>query len=128
VINHVKVTPARPLSDFGKVILHEDDCSHFLSCCVGKTEFKKPDGTVIRGGGLDIGTSKHIPPPGYGHDNPPYLLGVLQAHGARVAKEYLDMKAPGLRHSLIWLLKPGDVLVYASADKNTSTWPSTLTC
>jgi len=142
-INGVTVTPGLPFRAIGRID-REEDCTHFISCCVGQTaKFKfdrrelgpfedfmlDPDSAV--GGGL------HIPSPWasigvYGHDTTSVLMGALVAHGARIIAR--PDVAPDTKTYAHWFWKnpdsetleairknltPGDVLAYAAwADRS----------
>jgi hypothetical protein len=136
-INKVKLTPGLPFADVG-FIDGEEDCTHFLSCCVGNGRGKITVGgrTIeIRGGGL------LIPSPFqgagiYGETYVPRGIGALTTHGAKIVPpqfrvtSYDTTKAAILEH-----LTPGDVLAYASKDNASSyehmailVGPTTIAC
>jgi hypothetical protein len=87
-INGVTLTPGLPFSQIG-AIDGDDDCTHFLSCCVGKWKRKitLPNTQLpeieFRGGGLDL-SSPFASVKVYGETYAPRLVGALIMKGARV--------------------------------------------
>ena len=91
----VRQKPASPL----KSVNHEDDCAHFVSCCIGRL-----------GGGLQLG--QWDLPPAYGVLSPGGLMARLTSKGlASVAGRNLSgaKAAAGVA-----ALDPGDVVLYGS--------------
>jgi hypothetical protein len=117
-INGVKLAPGMLFSDVG-AISGEEDCTHFLSCCVGKIQAKvKINGREIlfRGGGLAI----HSPFKNagvFGETNVPRGVGALIANRAKIVPPQFHVTNYDVtRQAIRTQLQPGDVLAYASKD------------
>jgi hypothetical protein len=117
-INRVKLAPGMLFSDVG-AIDREEDCTHFLSCCVGQVEAKvKINGREFRfrGGGLKI------PCPFkkegvYGETYAPRGVGALIANRAKfVPPQFHVTNYDATRQAIRTQLQPGDVLAYASKE------------
>src|SRR5437868_1220576 len=84
-INGVKLTSGLPFSQIGARD-EEEDCTHFMSCCVGQSHFRTiSDGfpIEIRGGGLRIGSPfRNLGV--YGETYVPRLLATLRSLGATI--------------------------------------------
>jgi hypothetical protein len=90
-----------PSSQLPKEINHEDDCAHFVSCCIGRL-----------GGGLLLGQWEL--PPAYGVLSPDSLLERLTRKGlASVAGR--DLMAADAA-TAVPAMDPGDVILYGSFD------------
>jgi hypothetical protein len=124
--NKIKLSPGLPLETFGPFVPGDEDCTHFISCCVGNTThqvntFDRTRGKVVvtlRGGGL------HIPSPFqekyhvYGQTYAPNLVYVLKAKGAKVMGEFMPRESPETRVAVLRHLNMGDILAYADRPDN----------
>ncbi|MBZ5621604.1 MAG: hypothetical protein LAQ69_23175 [Acidobacteriia bacterium] len=138
-INGKILSPGLPFSAIGQ-IEHEEDCTHFISCCVGQTAKVKVEDTwnepndpwvTLKDVNSAIGGGLHIPSPWasigvYGHDTTPVLIGALIAHGAKIIPNPKITPDPKSYAHWFWTnpgtetgsaiqenLTPGDVLAYA---------------
>lgn len=119
-INNVALTPGMAFSDIG-AIDGEEDCTHFLSCCVGngmgiiraETAYGRAPIPMFPGGGLTI-SSPFAGVGVYGETWTPNLVQVLKRLGANVVGQ--EFQAKQYSDSAIKSLQPGDVLAYASKD------------
>lgn len=118
VINGVKLTPGLALSAIGPMP-HDFDCTHFISCCLGRGEGRLVVGgreITFHGGGLDIPSP--IGNGVYGETYAPRLVGWLIANGARVISHRFlgngDIFADRMiRENLL----PGDVIAFSDDEK-----------
>jgi len=117
-INNVTLTSGLPFTQVG-AISGEEDCSHFISCCVGQGRGK------LRVGGRDIdvyGGGLQIPSPFanakvYGETYAPRLVGALIANKSKViSRQFLPTHDFNTRDAIVRNLGPGDILAYASKD------------
>jgi hypothetical protein len=115
-INGVTLQPGLPFSQIG-AISGEDDCAHFISCCVGTGVANLNVGGVnipLRGGGIPL----HSPIRGvYGQTHVAHLVGNLLGNGAKlVTRQFIpkDDFVGTTRRLIQQNLQPGDVLAYAS--------------
>jgi hypothetical protein len=118
-INGVQLSPGLPFSSIGP-IPGEEDCTHFISCCIGQAKAKIHVGTQdieLRGGGLPV------PQPFkdlkvYGETYAPRLVYWLK--NSRLAKvigtEFWPTHQDNTRQAILQNLQPGDLLAYASRD------------
>lgn len=117
-INGVRLSPGLPFSQVG-AIDGEEDCTHFISCCLGQTVSKIRWGSFEvehRGGGLRIGSPfrNHGV---YGETYVPRLIGTLVALGAKIIGPQFQITAyDSTRDNILRNLTAGDVLAYASRD------------
>jgi hypothetical protein len=114
-INNVTLTPGLPFSQIG-AIDREDDCTHFLSCCVGQSRGTLPVGgrdTQFPGGGLHV-TSPFANIGVYGETYTPRLVGRLIILGARVVQpQFMPANYASTRTAIQQNLGPGDILAFA---------------
>jgi hypothetical protein len=130
-VNNVKLTPGKPFSEIGAVNL-EEDCTHFLSCCVGdhvtRLDMQFPGlasrlPVTVRGGGLNIG-SPFAAAGVFGQTWTPQLVVELLKQGAKVVGNQFRPANRGSMPQPAWnalnaditSLDPGDVIAYASKD------------
>jgi hypothetical protein len=115
-INRVKLTPGLPFSEIGK-INHENDCTHFVSCCVGNGRGKLKVGNrevVFHGGGLPIASPLRNHGV-YGQFNVAKGVQALIRNGARiVGTQFIVTGYDTTRAAILKHLTPGDVLAYAT--------------
>jgi hypothetical protein len=120
VINRVTLKPGLPFSEIG-TIEHEDDCAHFVSCCVGHTTCKVTvfgNDFEVRGGGLDIPSPFR---PVYGQTHAGRLAGALVSKGAKIIfPQFMVKEYDSTRKAILQNLIGGDVLCYASRDNHDS--------
>src|ERR1700683_4299926 len=91
----------------------EDDCTHFISCCIG---YSGPNAPI--GGGLPIGQPYQGNP--FGFDNPDGLLNDLIPRHLAVyvgEKFRLAHNNAGVIADAATQLRPGDLVAYADANK-----------
>jgi hypothetical protein len=122
---NLKFQRGRPFSELKSngPIQGEDDCTHFISCCVGIVQGPiKLDGIThhLRGGGINL---NHPIPGIYGETFTPRAVGQLQMKGGLriVHPQFMDMDkdqgAGGVnvtRAAIRKNLRTGDLLAYAS--------------
>ena len=121
--NNVQLVPGLPFSHIGHID-DEEDCTHFLSCCVGNgigmttargplMGASVPIPIPVTGGGLPI-SSPFSPQGVYGETWAPSLVKALRNLGAKVVGREFSVK--NYVGDAIKALEPGDVLAYASKD------------
>jgi hypothetical protein len=134
VISGVNLTPGLPLTQVGIPRSEEEDCTHFISCCVGQalplmalpgalSPLRIPVPFGPQSGGLAI-SSPFSALGVYGQTWTPALVDELKKLGAKVVgkdfeayhRESLPLAAWTLIDAAIKKLEPGDVLAYASKD------------
>lgn len=117
-INGVKLTPGLPFAQVGHID-GEEDCTHFLSCCLGQTVSKVSWGGIEvehRGGGLRIG-SPFKNAGVYGETYVPRLVGTLISLGAKIIGPQFQVTGyESTRNNILKNLTTGDVIAYASRD------------
>lgn len=117
-INGVTLTPALPFSQIG-AINGDDDCTHFISCCVGQGRAKLTVGgraVELAAGGLDIASPLRQFGV-YGETYAPRLVGALIIKGARVvAPQFMPTNYATTRTAIQQNLGLGDILAFASSD------------
>jgi hypothetical protein len=116
-INGVTLTPGLPFSEIG-AIANEDDCTHFISCCIGESKcaIKVGDQDItITGGGLKI-SSPFKNAKVYGQTYVPRLVGELySSKQARIIwPQFLVTNYATTRDKILQNLQAGDLLAYAS--------------
>jgi hypothetical protein len=120
VINGVTLAPGLPFSEIG-TIDQEDDCAHFVSCCLGRTRCKVTvfgNDFEVLGGGLDIPSPFR---PVYGQTHAGRLAGALVSKGARIIQpQFMVKEYESTRKAILQHLMGGDVLCYASHDNHDS--------
>jgi hypothetical protein len=122
-INKVSLSPGLAFSDIG-TIDGEEDCTHFLSCCVGNglgviqadTRYGTVPVPMFPGGGL------HMPSPFafaavYGETYTPRIVPVLKRLGATVVGPEFQVKQYDTTAQAVNKLQPGDVVAYAEQPK-----------
>lgn len=119
VINGVTITPGLAFSQIG-FIAGEEDCTHFISCCIGRPPTMNITGVSIRAGGLPLQTAPHVKQAGaYGRDTVPEMVPHLVS--ARLATivgpQFQPRDLPLTRQNIVSKLQPGDLIAYASKDK-----------
>ncbi|WP_128564980.1 hypothetical protein [Methylobacterium crusticola] len=125
--NGPKKRPAGALIEDQVDLGSPEDCTHFLSCCLGKTK-----GTIsisgfavtLEGGGLKIPDDK--PGTFYGTAWAPTLVGVLlskEIGGKIVGSPFLDTSDSATRSLMLTNLIGGDVIAYASVPDKKSPKP-----
>jgi hypothetical protein len=116
-INNVLLTPGLPLNQIG-AITGEDDCTHFISCCVGQGKGKLQVGgrdIDFPGGGLAI-SSPFQSAGVYGETYTPRLVGALIFKGVKIVPpQFMVTTYAATRTSIQRNLRGGDVLAYASS-------------
>jgi hypothetical protein len=116
-INNVTLTPGLPFSQIG-AIDRENDCTHFLSCCVGQTRGKLSVGgrdMEFPGGGLHL-TTPFANIGVYGETYTPRLVGRLVILGARIVPpQFMVTSYATTRTAIAQNLTLGDVLAFASS-------------
>lgn len=116
-INSVALTPGLPFSQIG-AISGEDDCTHFLSCCVGQVRGTLRVGgnnVDFPGGGLPI-SSPFSTSRVYGETYTPRLVGALILKGATiVGRQFMVTTYAATRTAIAQNLTMGDVLAFASS-------------
>ena len=118
-VNGVNLTPGLPFSQIG-AIAGEEDCTHFISCCIGRPPPMKVTGTNIEGGGLPLQTAPHVKQAGaYGRDTVPEMVPhLISAKLATVVgPQFQPRDLPLTKHNILTKLQPGDLIAYASKDK-----------
>ena len=119
-LNGVLITPGMLLSDIG-AIPRENDCAHFISCCVGNTHGTLEVGQAkvsFRGGGLHLRSPFS---PVYGPTHAGKLAGELVSHGAKIIHpQFMITTYESTRRAVQEKLTAGDVLIYASKDNHDS--------
>jgi hypothetical protein len=117
IINGVELRPGMLLKEEIGAIDGEEDCAHFLSCCLGTTKCDVdvgPAKVTLRGGGLRIPSPFH---PVFGQTFVPKLLGSLVALGAKIMRpQFRPASFATTRTAILDNLVPGDVLAWASRD------------
>lgn len=118
-INGVKLAPGMLFEDIGATT-GEEDCTHFLSCCVGRFHAKvhiNGREIIYQGGGLAISCPfKRMGI--YGETYAPRGVGALLAHGGKIVKPQFQLTSDAsTRDAIMSELRPGDVVAYASKDK-----------
>ena len=113
-INGVTLKAGMPFSDIG-AINGEDDCAHFISCCVGDfpgTIDYRGTKMTLRGGGLQIPQAvKGV----YGQTHVAHLAGTLIRNGGRfVGRPFWPTHDANTRAAILKELAVGDVLTYCS--------------
>lgn len=95
----------------------EEDCTHFISCCIGQT-----GGFDLPGGGLKVPSQPGETarkPPIYGMTYAPSLVDWLRRNGAvTVGQQYWIRNYA--RDVIASKLGPGDLIAYASKERWTS--------
>lgn len=118
-INSVKITPGLPFKQIG-FIAGEEDCTHFVSCCIGRPPQMKVGGISIEGGGLPLQTALHVKNAGaYGRDTVPEMVPHLVSAklATIVGPQFQPRSLPLTKHNILTKLQPGDLIAYASKDK-----------
>src|SRR5262249_37693456 len=110
--------PGMLLSEVGYIPL-ENDCTHFISHCIGKPPEIKINGIPIRGGGLPI-TQPFKSLGVYGHTTTPTLIQHLVNWGFAtvVGPPFVNTATESTRTMISEQLRPGDLLGYASQSGN----------
>ena len=95
----------------------EDDCTHFISCCIGRTTGKISVGGnqfTLKGGGLDV-PSPFKGAGVYGHTHVTNIYYFAQKCGAKiVGQEFRRKSDPATAADISANLTFGDLLVYSS--------------
>jgi hypothetical protein len=118
----VTLKPGMLFSDIGVDSSDEDDCAHFLSCCLGRTHFKWDEfgGVIMRGGGLDIPSpfkNRGV----YGQTYVAQLAqSLLRLGGKIIPPQFRPTQYDSTRDAIRHHLKLGDVLFYLSKDNPNS--------
>jgi hypothetical protein len=110
-------SPGLPLAQIG-YIPHEEDCTHFISCCVGQGRGKiQGRGIEFRGGGLQI--PSHFQGSGvYGETYTTNLVSALIRNGAKIIRpQFMATNDANTRAAIRQNLQPGDILAYTSSNK-----------
>jgi hypothetical protein len=124
--NGVKVEAGVALADMGstmtgRFVEHEDDCAHFVSCCVGAIRSEVSVGgskITLHGGGLNLGKPFY---PVYGQTYVAKLAQDLISNGAKiVGKQFRITSYKDTRKDIMEKLHAGDVLLYATKDNHDS--------
>jgi hypothetical protein len=116
--NGVKLTPGIPFAETG-FIAGQEDCTHFISCCIGRPPVMKFNGIDVPGGGLHIQTASHMANVGaYGQDYVPNLLAYLVSHrmATIIQPQFRPTTYHVTRDAILLNLRPGDLIAYASKD------------
>jgi hypothetical protein len=107
-------------------ISDEDDCTHFISCCVGQHHGQITVDWAIRhfrGGGIHLQSPmSHIYPGLFGEVTTPRAFGQLQIRGRGkiVEPRFMLKEAPATREAIRRNLRKGDIIAYAK-DKHVHT-------
>jgi hypothetical protein len=123
----VQFQAGRPLKEVRGLIADEDDCTHFISCCVGRVHRTViVDGVprLVRSGGIDLHSPMdhpHLNPGLYGEITTPRAFGQLQIRGGGriVHPQFMDLKPEKgaavevTRAAIRKNLRTGDILAYA---------------
>lgn len=118
-INGVAITPGLPFTQIG-AIPGEEDCTHFVSCCIGRPPTMKMAGVDIQGGNLPLQTAPHVKAAGaFGRDTVPEMVPHLVSAklATIVGPQFQPRDLPLTRHNIVTKLQPGDLIAYASKDK-----------
>jgi hypothetical protein len=116
-INGVQLSPGLPFSAIGP-IPNEEDCTHFISCCIGQAKAKIRVGSQdieFRGGGLPVPQPfKDIKV--YGETYAPRLVYWLKGSrlGTAMGRDFWPTQDFNTRQAILQQLQPGDLLAYAS--------------
>lgn len=118
IINKVTLTPGLPFSQIG-AIDRENDCTHFMSCCLGQSHGTLSVGgrdVQFSGGGMHIGSPfSNIGV--FGETYTPRLIGQLIILGAQiVSPQFMVTNYASTRSAIQRNLGVGDVLAYADKD------------
>jgi hypothetical protein len=115
-VNNVSISAGMLFSDIG-AIDHEDDCAHFISCCLGQTSCNLTVGSTtatFQGGGFNIPSPFK---PVYGQTHAGRLAGALVTLGAQIiSPQFMINDSTALNNAILGSLSPGDVLIYATKD------------
>lgn len=105
------VTPGTLIEEIRPKPAHEEDCTHFISCCIGRPPVVSVNGFAIGGGGLPLtGQIRGV----YGHVGVKHLIDELKVRKyARVVASHLDKKDPATAKLIRSQLAPGDLLAYS---------------
>jgi hypothetical protein len=117
-INGVTLTPGLFFSQVGFVNA-EEDCTHFVSCCIGRPPPMTIAGIKITAGNLPLQTAPHVKAAGaYGRDTVPEMVPHLVANrlativGAQFQARDMQTTEDNIKNHL----RPGDLIAYASKD------------
>ncbi|MCI0336642.1 MAG: hypothetical protein L0226_03625 [Acidobacteria bacterium] len=115
-INGVTLTPGLPLDQIGANLI-EEDCTHFVSCCIGQSKCTIKVGNrdiTIHGGGLRI-SSPFKGAKVYGHTHVAQLVGELynSKQASIIWPQFLPTRYDSTRNKILQNLRAGDLLAYA---------------
>jgi hypothetical protein len=108
--------PGTPLSDANA--FPEEDCAHFISCCIGQTnhDWEGQDRIYhIRGGGINLDSpiKRQFGIKVYGETYVPRLVGALLARGAKIiGRPFMETNARTTLELISKHMRPGDVMAY----------------
>jgi Putative peptidoglycan binding domain len=121
-INGVRLKPGMPHADIGPLV-GEEDCTHFMSCCIGRPPVISIDGTPMKGGQLPLTVATHMKKAGaYGQDFVENLVTQLKLRkfATVVLPEFMPITFSLTRKAIVENLKPGDLIAYAGKEKTSS--------